>query len=65
MKIARYAYVAVILAALALAVGFWNPVPNQASADRPHVPKFVVDPFYPKPLPDKWVTGEVAGTCVD
>jgi DNA-binding beta-propeller fold protein YncE len=25
----------------------------------------VVDPFWPKPLPDRWVTGEVAGTCVD
>jgi DNA-binding beta-propeller fold protein YncE len=28
-------------------------------------PKFEVDPSWPKPLPNRWVTGEVAGTCVD
>src|SRR5919204_5874348 len=27
--------------------------------------KFAVDPFWPKPLPDKWITGEVAGSAVD
>lgn len=27
--------------------------------------KFQVDPLWPKPLPDHWVTGEVGGTCVD
>ncbi len=65
MKIARYVYAAAILAALVLAVGIWNPFPNKAKADIPQVPRFVVDPFYPKPLPDKWVTGEVSGTCTD
>jgi DNA-binding beta-propeller fold protein YncE len=29
------------------------------------VPKFQVDPFWPKPLPDRWVTASVGGTCVD
>jgi hypothetical protein len=28
-------------------------------------PAFQVDPFWPKPLPDNWVTGEVGGTCID
>ena len=28
-------------------------------------PKFQVDPFWVKPLPDRWVTGDVSGTCVD
>jgi DNA-binding beta-propeller fold protein YncE len=28
-------------------------------------PKFQVDPFWIKPLPDRWVTGDVSGTCVD
>ena len=28
-------------------------------------PRFVVDPFWPKPLPDRWVTGSVGGVCVD
>jgi DNA-binding beta-propeller fold protein YncE len=27
--------------------------------------KFEVDPFWPKPLPNDWVTGNVGGTCVD
>src|SRR6202045_3084742 len=29
------------------------------------VPKFQVDPFWPKPLADRWVTASVGGTCVD
>ena len=29
------------------------------------VPKFEVDPYWPKPLPDRWVTGEIGGVCVD
>ena len=48
-----------------LAVGIWNPFANQAKAGSLNVPRFVIDPFYPNPLPDKWVTGEVTGTCVD
>jgi hypothetical protein len=28
-------------------------------------PKFVVDPSWPKPLPEKWVIGQVSGVCVD
>jgi DNA-binding beta-propeller fold protein YncE len=28
-------------------------------------PKFKVDPLWPQPLPDRWVTGSVGGTCVD
>ena len=27
--------------------------------------KFVVDPNWPKPLPEKWVIGQVSGVCVD
>lgn len=29
------------------------------------LPRFVVDPYWPKPLPNRWVTGEVGGICVD
>jgi hypothetical protein len=37
-----------------------------ASQGNPSVaPKFQVDPGWPKPLPDGWVTGEVGGTDVD
>ena len=28
-------------------------------------PKFVVDPKWPKPLPEKWAIGQVSGVCVD
>jgi hypothetical protein len=30
-----------------------------------NLPRFVVDPYWPKPLPNRWVTGEVGGICVD
>ena len=33
-----------------------------AAAD---VPKFEVDPFWPKPLPNNWAIGQVAGVAVD
>jgi DNA-binding beta-propeller fold protein YncE len=33
-----------------------------AAADVPH---FRVDPFWPKPLPDNWIVGQVAGVAVD
>lgn len=29
------------------------------------LPKFEVDPTWPKPLPGRWVTGEIGGVCVD
>jgi DNA-binding beta-propeller fold protein YncE len=28
-------------------------------------PQYEVDPYWPKPLPDKWVTGSVSGVCTD
>ena len=28
-------------------------------------PTFEVDPTWPKPLPENWVTGQVSGVCVD
>ena len=28
-------------------------------------PQFAVDPFWPRPLPNQWITGEVGGICVD
>jgi DNA-binding beta-propeller fold protein YncE len=39
-----------------------NPACAQQNTDSP---KFQVDPSWPKPLPDRWVTGSVGGTCVD
>ena len=30
-----------------------------------HIPQFQVDPFWPKPLPNNWIVGQVAGVHVD
>ena len=38
--------------------------PGTANA-APGVPKFRYVPLWPKPLQDKWVFGELGGTCVD
>lgn len=67
MKRGRYLYIAVAVAALAISWGLWQPITAKADRDgsKSNVPRFVVDPFYPKPLPDNWVTGEVGGTCID
>ena len=29
------------------------------------VPQYEVDPYWPKPLPDRWVLGGLADVCVD
>jgi DNA-binding beta-propeller fold protein YncE len=34
------------------------------SAQRP-APRFVVDPSWPKPLPENWTTGQIGGICAD
>jgi hypothetical protein len=51
-----------------LALGLWVLAPEEAgrgdaTADNP--PTFVVDPFWPKPLPNAWGLGQVAGVATD
>jgi DNA-binding beta-propeller fold protein YncE len=36
-----------------------------ADDDGGQIPRYVVDPYWPKPLPNRWVTGEVGGICID
>ena len=60
----RIVYLATVAAALALGLGLWKPLKARADKDN-RAPAYKVDPFWPKPLPDRWVTGEVAGTCLD
>lgn len=48
--------------ALSMAGALFSPAPLQAQSG---VPKFEVDPTWPKPLPNRWVTGEIGGLCVD
>jgi NHL repeat len=76
MKITRYLTISGTIAGAVLAfvtaTGFWEPTAN---ADRgPASPTFAVDPTWPKPLPapvgsdgvaHRWVTGEIAGSCMD
>ena len=39
---------------------------NQAAAAKVGgVPQFLVDPFWPKPLPNNWILGQVAGIRID
>src|SRR5438876_5937213 len=74
MKSKLWHFVAASMVTLALGAG---PVaakdPNASAADsakgeakiQSSIPKYVVDPYWPKPLPNRWVTGEVGGICVD
>src|SRR5919202_503868 len=57
-------YAGTLLAALVLALGLLKPDRAVAQSTN-RAPRYKVDPFWPKPLPERWVTGEVAGTCVD
>ena len=63
-KRALYAGVAVL--ACLIAVGAWKPLGEANARDGrgPQAPRFVVDPYWPKPIPQRWVTGAVAGTCI-
>ena len=70
MRIWRWVYVGTLLLTLVVGLGVANPLRDMDGKDS-RVPQYVVDPFWPKPLPNDpetgkpWVTGEVAGSCVD
>src|SRR5579872_3318639 len=63
--IRAFATTATIVVALATWSLFSGEAAAQSSQESSAGPHFNVDPSWPKPLPDRWVTGEVAGTCVD
>lgn len=57
---------------LAVALGFAGAAyagdDKQKDKDRDEggqIPRYVVDPWWPKPLPKRWVTGAVGGICID
>jgi hypothetical protein len=69
MKSIAWSRASAISATFVLLFGVWNPFgiaakdePGQHAAD---MPRFQVDPLWPQPLPDRWVTNEVGGVCVD
>jgi DNA-binding beta-propeller fold protein YncE len=55
------------LAGAAIAAALLSPViaPDAVRAQEAAVPRFQVDPFWPKPLPNKWILGQVSGIAVD
>jgi hypothetical protein len=55
-----------ILTGCGLLLAAWQHAPIEAQ-DRPgpQIPKFQLEPLWRKPLPDRWITGEVGGTCFD
>jgi DNA-binding beta-propeller fold protein YncE len=57
---ASSAIIAATCAGLAIAI-----VCPQASEAQDNVPKYEVDPSWPQPLPDSWVTGWIGGVCID
>jgi hypothetical protein len=66
----RYVYAGTIAlgvaaAGVALLMPFVEPVAAPPKRAPLVAPTFKVDPFWPRPLPDNWVTGEVGGTCID
>src|SRR6266478_573347 len=64
----RYVLAGTIGLGVAIGVGLvsMEPVAGPAKPEKRLVaPTFQVDPFWPKPLPDNWVTGEIGGTCID
>lgn len=66
MKGLRYIYLGAIVVAILVAVGAWGPFVTQAQkADGSVAPAFRVDPSWPKPLPNNWLVGQVAGIAVD
>jgi NHL repeat len=65
MKAKKDIYVLAIITVII--AGIWNPIAHDLLRGQvsPTSANFQVDPFWPKPLPDDWVTGNVGGTCVD
>ena len=69
MKSTMPSHATVITTVFALSLGIWGLLPNEAKAQLGkkaiEAAKFEVDPFWPKPLPDRWVITDVGGVCVD
>src|ERR1700730_10009717 len=68
MQSARRAHLVSIAAVFSLLLVICGSLPNEVKAQSgqpaSYVPKFEADFSWPKPLPDRWVTGNVTGVCV-
>ena len=58
----RIAFFTVVAIAITLTLISTRP---SAEAAGPSLPKFEADPYWPKPLPNNWILGEVSGVAVD
>jgi len=69
MRFKKWSYVTAMIVVLSLSLGVWdsstNEIRAQAGQQAVDAPKFKIDPFWPNPLPDRWVTGNLGGVCVD
>ena len=54
-----------VAAIAALGLGSWLLEKRAVQAATAQAPKFEVDPFWPKPLPNHWVIGATIGVAVD
>ena len=54
-----------MLMSIVVSLAFAAMISCPSSLRAQGVPKFEVDPSWPKPLPGRWVTGEMGGVCVD
>ena len=55
----------IFAAAIALSPARAQDAAQGAARQDPAVPQFAVDPFWPKPLPNNWMLGQVSGIAVD
>ena len=58
-------FVGLTLVALLVGLGVGQAMLDRTSAQAKQAPKFEVDPFWPKPMPNNWVLGQTIGLTVD
>ena len=61
----RHALIATSLTAAFIMLARSATAQQPASAKAPVAPRFEVDPFWPKPLPNHWILGQTIGVSVD
>lgn len=58
-------FVGFTLVALLVGLGIGQAMIDRTSAQAKQAPRFEVDPFWPKPMPNNWVLGQTIGLTVD
>ena len=61
----RFVYLGSVVTAAVIGVGLWTPLKQAVAKDPNKAPRFKVDPFWPKPLPNRWGMQQVTGISVD